>query len=611
MMKRVISLALCLLMVLSVFAGCAKKDESDKGAYVTMYLTDPIYNFDPAFAYNNEAALKIVSLMFDTLFVLDDNGKVKKSLAKDYDMSYNAKDDVYEMIITLNETCWSDGMPVRAENVLSAWQRILDPSNSFEAAVLLYDIQNAREAKEGKAGVSVDDVGISAVNETQLKITFDEEIDEERFLLNLTSYALAPIRDDVISQAVDPIDWAKSPTIFLASGPFKLKEVSYDEENAGLVLERNMYYYRDTADDALDKSVTPYRLIVDYTMSDEEIMQAYSNGELFYVGNIPLSVRGNWKAEAEITDAMSTHSYILNENALIAKNGSEEGELLFANADVRKALSLAIDREAIAEAIVFAKAATGLVPYGVFDQTSKKDLFREVGSDLLATSANISEANKLLADAGVTASDYSFAITVPSYDDVHMEIAKMVEASWKELGFQVTINALGVIDNDDIDKTTEEVIPGIKDDLFAEALNNETFEVIAIDYTALSADAFSVLAPFAKHFTGNAYIKSDAVTGQVLSEGVTAHRSGFDNEEYNTLIEDAFAATSAKDRAGLLHDAEELLMEQLPIIPIVFNQNAILVHENLSKVSFSYYGAPQMAKMKLKNYELYIPESTK
>ena len=536
MMKRVISLALCLLMILSVFAGCAKKEESDKGAYVTMYLTDPVYNFDPAYAYNNEAALKIVSLMFDTLFVLDENGKVKKSLAKDYDMEYNEKDDVYEMIITINDTCWSDGMPVRAEDVLSAWQRILDPSNSFDAAVLLYDIKNARNAKEGKAGVSIDDVGISAVNETQLKITFEEEIDEERFLLNLTSYALAPIRDDVVSQATDPIDWAKSPTIFLASGPFKLKEVSYEPENAGLVLERNMYYYRDTKDDALDKSVTPYRLIIDYTMSDEEIMQAYSNGELFYVGDIPLSVRGNWTEEAEIVDAMSTHSYILNETALIQKAGSEEGEALFANADVRKVLSLAIDREAIADAIVFAKAATGLVPYGVFDKDSKKDLFREVGGDLLATSADVSAASKLLSDAGITASDYSFSITVPIYDEVHMEIAKMVEASWKALGFQVTINALDVIDNDDKDKTTDEVIAGIKDDLFAEALNNGEFEVIAVDYTALSADAFSVLAPFAKHFTGNAFIKSDAVTGQVLSEGVTAHRSGFDNEEYNKLI---------------------------------------------------------------------------
>ena len=46
MMKKAISLILCFLMILTVFAGCAKKkDENDKGAYVQMYLTDPVYNF--------------------------------------------------------------------------------------------------------------------------------------------------------------------------------------------------------------------------------------------------------------------------------------------------------------------------------------------------------------------------------------------------------------------------------------------------------------------------------------------------------------------------------------------------------------------------------------
>ena len=91
MMKKILSLVLCLVMLATVFVGCAKEDEetedTDKGAYVYMYMTDMVYDFDPAHAYGNEAALKIVSLMFDNLFVLDENGKVKKSLAKDYKIS--------------------------------------------------------------------------------------------------------------------------------------------------------------------------------------------------------------------------------------------------------------------------------------------------------------------------------------------------------------------------------------------------------------------------------------------------------------------------------------------------------------------------------------------
>ena len=52
-------------------------------------------------------------------------------------------------------------------------------------------------------------------------------------------------------------------------------------------------------------------------------------------------------------------------------------------------------------------------------------------------------------------------------------------------------------------------------------------------------------------------------------------------------------------------------MEDMPVIPIIFNQNATLTHKNLSKCEFTYYGAPQFAKLKLKDYELYIPADEK
>ena len=108
MMKRVIALVLCLLMLIPAFASCAKKDENDLGAYINMYLTEQVYNLDPAYAYNNESALRVVSLVFDNLFVLDENGKIKKSLAKSYEINEDDNTGEYEMIITLKETCWTD-----------------------------------------------------------------------------------------------------------------------------------------------------------------------------------------------------------------------------------------------------------------------------------------------------------------------------------------------------------------------------------------------------------------------------------------------------------------------------------------------------------------------
>ena len=620
MMKKIIALTLCLLMLVPVFASCAKKDENDKGAYITMYLTDPVYNFDPARAYGNEAALKIVSLMFDNLFYIDSNGKVQKSLAKSYKVYEDEELGEYKMIIDIKETSWSDGQALIAQDVVDAWRRILNVANSYDAAVLLYDIKNAKLAKEGE--VSIDSVGISALHETQIEIHFDGPIDYDQFILKLSSYALAPIRESLVNQAVNPYDWAKKPTLFEASGPFRLVELSYEEGAEGLVLERNDKYFRDEEKHAIDKSVTPYRLIVDYSKTDEEIMALYEAGELFYVGDIPLSVRGDWADEAKVTDALSTHSYLVNTEAIVRYYNADafqtitdlanadaelvegvDGEKIFSKKEVRQALSMAIDREAIAEAVVFAEAATGLVPNGVFNASSKKKTFRDKSSDLISTSADLNKAKSLLSSANVDPSKFMFTISVASYDDVHMAIANEVKNAWTALGFHVEILAIDVIVNTHKDKTTDASIDGVRDDLHAERIDAGKFDVAALDYTAFSVDAFTVLAPFAKGYTGGAAIKANSP-----DFNIPTHVTGYNSTEYNSLIDKAFKETNTDKRADILHNAEKQLMTDMPIIPIVFNQNATLTSKELTGEKVSYYGTPIFTKLNLKNYEERIPE---
>lgn len=636
MMKRIVSLTLCLLMIAAVFAGCAKKDEDYTGAYISMYLTDQIYDLDPAYAYGNDAALKIVSLVFDNLFVLDDNGKVKKSLAKEYDIKEDDNTQEYEMIITLDDTCWTDGTAITANDVYFAWTRVLQSDNSFDAASLLFDIKNARAAKEGD--VSIDDVGISAINEKQIRILFEEKIDYDQFLIKISSYALVPLREDIVSKTAD---WAKKPATICSSGPFRLREISYKEDDEHITLERNPYYYRDINKDDVDESVRPYRLIIDYTMTDEEIMTAYNDGKLFFIGDIPLSVRSNYKEEAEVKDAMSTHLYVLNENAVIQYYSASEfkdlaedqteyvtnylapndkkddsieekvlvegvdGDKIFANPDVRKAMSLILDRQAIAEKVVFAKAATGLVPYGVFEADSDKDLFREVGGSLISggDDSSVAEAKSLMSKA-LNGKEYMFTISVPAYDEVHIAIAEMVAAAWTELGLHVAVNAIDVIENDDYMKTIDETPKDIRDDIFAESYRAGLFDVAAIDYVALSADAFSVLAPFARCFTGGAASNINSTTFEIPS-----HISGYNSTSFNEKIEAAFAEKDVKKRAAILHDAEKILMEELPVIPVIFNQTATLQHKDLSKVKETYYDTFIFTNTKLKNFEDYLPDT--
>ena len=268
-------------------------------------------------------------------------------------------------------------------------------------------------------------------------------------------------------------------------------------------------------------------------------------------------------------------------------------------------MSLAINRQAIADAVIFAKAATALVPYGIYDSTSDKDLFREVGQDILSKTADMESAKSLLAEAGVDPSKFMFTIAVAGYDDVHVAIAEMVEAAWTELGFHVQVNAIQTIENDDLMKSLNSVPKDIRDDIFAEGYRAGLFDVYAIDYVALSADAFSVLAPFAKGFTGGSSTSLNSTTYEI-----PAHSSGYNSETYNQKIEAAFAEKDIEARATLLHQAEAILMEELPIIPVIFNQNATLIHDDLSKIKFTYYGTHIFTKTKQKDYELYVPVET-
>ncbi|MBQ9773649.1 MAG: hypothetical protein IJW30_03200 [Clostridia bacterium] len=688
MSKRIIALLLCVLMLVPALASCSTVDEDNPGAYITMYLTDEIYDFDPARAYYNSGAVSVVSLMFDTLFKLDDNGKVKKSLVDDYEIIEDEDKNEYAMVLTLSETYWSNGQSITAEDVIFAWRRLLNQENSYAAASLLYDIKNARAIKEGDE--SIDDLGVEPLKTNVLKITFEGPIDYDQFMLNLTSLATAPLPENIISQNSD---WAKGHSSIITSGPFKLGKIQYaagteevEDDNAlkstGKVgnatsltasldyffLERNPYYYRDPEKDALDKSVTPYRLLVDCSMSEEKLLKEFEAGRIFYIGDIPLSLRNksSVKEQVETSNALSTTVVYLNQNVAP-----------FENVAVRQALSLVIDRNAIAKSVVYAEAATALVPPGVFDakigKTKEEDQFRAIGGKLISTSANKPEALRLLNEAGINPAEYSFTLSVAAYDDVHQAIALQIVAAWQSLGFNVSINYLETIQNNDYLKVQETTPTSTCDDLFTEAIERGKFDAILFDSTAYSADAYSMLSSYAKSFSGMALSRTDVtVEVPVLDRNgnpeynkdgtpkteekvvdytyeLGTHLTGYDSERYNLLMEavyyipyfknlkntdydflgddfytpDEFKTLHAQlktiykeynitvtddedewaeQRTKLLHAAEKLLMKDMPVIPIVFNQNAVLVSEDLKKIDATYYSPMGFTKMKLKDY---------
>ena len=390
-------------------------------------------------------------------------------------------------------------------------------------------------------------------------------------------------------------------------------------------------------------------------MTDDQIAAAYDTGAILYIDNIPYSWRNNEDyadliEAADVSDAMSTHTYYFNQNALIDDGG--EGEQLFANKTVRQVLSKAIDRQAIAEAIVFAEAATGIVPTGVFNTNSNKETFREVANSAYTnlTTVDAETLKQELKAAGVTASKYSFSITVAAYDEVHVAIAEMVAEQWSALGFKVSVNKRGTILNNDYYKWTDSTPNDICDDLYGEDLRAGDFEVIALDLGALTMDAYATLAPFAKAFSGQGMDMSDSENYQL-----TPHITGFDNEKYNDLMEAVYylqyyndfnrffyntaygtdyfdskeaanavynkitaiyneygitpnTKTYLEDRATLLHAAEDILMDEVPVTPIIANQYASLTNNGIKKIKNTYTNPIVLTKTTVSGYKSYLQD---
>ncbi len=569
MLKKVLSLTLCFIMIIPVLVGCSGYDpDEDPGEVLNIYLGEAVYDFDPAFAYQNKNALAISSLMFVPLFSLDEDGDLVKELVDDYEITNDKNKEIYRITLTLNETMWSDGDLVSAHDVVYAWKRILNPNTASDAAVLLYDIRNAYEAKNGDC--SIDDIGVYAIKDDTLQIDFDAPIDFDAFLYNLASPCLVPLRENVVGKNVD---WSKRSATTCCSGPFLLRTVEYGKS---FTLERNTYYFRDTKKDSIKKSVTPYQLVFDYTKDPATQVAEFKDGNLNFVGNIAVSERADNKKDAEVVSVPSTTSLYFNLN-----------NSLFADANVRKALSLAIDRDAIAEKLVFADAATSLVPKGIFEADDADDDFATV--DYLETGAKLDEAKELLKKSGIMASTTTITLTIRENDE-NNAVAEMIKSAWEALGFKVVIETLSYFK--DTDTITKEDTVVFYDDAYLETIQAADFDVALVEVNAIATDAFHILAPYAVGFSGQKMIYT------VDSFTTPTHITGYSNEEYNELIKKAFDEKNIEKRSDILHDAEKILMEDLPVVPLVVNKAAYL--DETKGTDVDYFGFFDFTESKIK-----------
>jgi ABC-type transport system substrate-binding protein len=205
-----------------------------------------------------------------------------------------------------------------------------------------------------------------------------------------------------------------------------------------------------------------------------------------------------------------------------------------------------------------------------------KKNFRDSAKAVYATTAKLDEAKSLLKEAGVSSG--SFALTFRNDRAYDAAVAEYVKGVWEGLGFEVTLKALDTA-------------------AYEKALYAGDFDVIALDYQALSTNAYAALAPFAPAFSGS------VVSVDTDSSGITPHVTGYESEAYTKLLEEVLSETERGARVKKLVEVEKLLAEDCPAIALTFYSNAYLASSELKGLDVSPYGYTLFTEAKLKGYE--------
>ena len=328
-------------------------------------------SFDPQASNVLETSIH-VSQIYDFLYREDPNGNFVPSLAEGEPV---ISEDGLTYTFTLKDgITFADGTPITAEDVVFSWTRALDPANAFEYAYQLYYIQGGAEFNAGEA--TADDLALKALDAKTIEVTLTAPAPYFKSLTGFTTYGIvskafveaqesygADIASTLASGPFKPVEWVKGQYVKYA------KNENYWDKDAVKLDELYIYCVSESSTEI--QLYDTDKLDITYmTMSVADQKRLAAEGALKEWGNL-----------------MTRYIMVNNQNPVLA------------DANVRSALLLALDRKTLAEAVVTnSVAVTGYVPNAMAAVDNPANTFRT--ESLLPDSGDIAKAQQLLADAG-------------------------------------------------------------------------------------------------------------------------------------------------------------------------------------------------------------------
>lgn len=404
---------------------------------------------------------------------------------------------------------WSNGDPVTAQDFVQSYKRMLTPTLGSQYAYMLHVVKNAESYNSGELK-DFSQVGFEAVNDQQLKITL--KTPTPYFLSLLNHYSWFPVHIPTVKKH-GPLDkqgnrWTL-PGNFVGNGPFVLDKW---EINKVIVVQKSPTYW--------DRKTVKLEEIHFHPISDVEVEErTFRAGQIHVSNTIPLNkievYRKKDPKKLRIDTYLGTYFYRLN-----TKRKPLDDKR------VRRALSLAIDRESIVRNIHHrtVKVATNLTPPGTGGYT-----FQGKGK----TEYNPGRARQLLAEAGFPGGQGFPKLSVLyNSSEQHRRMAEVIQQMWK--------NNLGI----NIELANEEW------KVYLKTSQEMDYDISRAGWIGDYTDANTFLDMW-------------------LTDGGNNY-TGFSMPAYDQLIADAAKATSAKERLAIFQRAEELLMDEMPVLPIYF-----------------------------------------
>ncbi len=517
MTKKILALLMIFIISACLFTACS--DGSDEELYYPIYA-DPV-SFDPQIAADNASKI-VVFNCFEGLVKSDSAGKIIPGVATNWEISsdgltylFHLRTDSkwymseYAKELLDEETAKNFNYTVTAEDFVYGLKRAFDPQMGAVTDSRLFSIKNSYSIYRGE--MSLDELGVTAVNSSTLKIELSEPNDD--FLNALTQSAAMPCREEFFEATKGR--YGLDPEKVIYNGPFYLYSWS---TGSHLTLYRNENYKGATA---VKPSAVYLYINSDLSTRIDKLIDGVYDA-------CPLSVR----QKAQIDDKDISYIGYAGSTWGLCFNCSDE---IMSDYDIRSALAQAIDVSALPLPSYCEGYAEGLVPEICLVGNRS---FRDFAGKVTMPQADSQKAKASLEQGFENLDIQSANINIICHESFE-DIVKFIIQSWqKSLGVHINF-VLEPLDEITLDKRVK----------------NKDYDIAFAKITAESESVVSFLGMFTSSGTGNIF--------------------DFKSKKYDSLMGITDETLSQSEILSNCAEAEQHLVDMSVFIPVFSEESFI------------------------------------